>query len=443
MTRRVSKIVWISGLSLSTLATTVLITGLMGRSYVAQGCSNFWINPQTGSQECLDGVSTPSSGVGGALGSSGSQTPNRDVSVVNTQRSAPLPSQQIQSARPHLNPLQPPDTRAVRPSPTLEGAQGAISSQGSSSRAFGPFRVPYTAARVSHLPTSAVAANNAGYLSATYPYRAIGRLTFRIGNGSAHCSASLIRRSVIVTAAHCIQNFGSGNNIFNSWTYTPASYNGSAPYGSYTWLTLVRPVTWANGSDTGSGAARNNDLAVIALRKNSSNQFVGGRTGYLNYGWGNYSFVSHPRTGNLAVAALSTLGYPGLLDAGRIMQRTDGPSYLTTVGGAFQIYQGSTFTGGSSGGPWIANFKYQDPAFSGGAGPGSAAANNVVVGVTSWGAADPNVPKDNFSSQFRQNPQYPNANYGGRGAGNIGALLNTLCSTVVGGSTLAAQGYCN
>jgi hypothetical protein len=54
---------------------------------------------------------------------------------------------------------------------------------------------------------------------------------------------------------------------------------------------------------------------------------------------------------------------------------------------------------------------------------------------------DPNVPKDNYSSQFRQNTRYPNAVYGGFGAGNI-ASLNTLCSAAApGGGTFLSQGY--
>ena len=51
-----------------------------------------------------------------------------------------------------------------------------------------------------------------------YPYRAIGKLTFSAG----YCSASLIRKSVIVTAAHCIQNFGSGSNLFTNFAFHPA-----------------------------------------------------------------------------------------------------------------------------------------------------------------------------------------------------------------------------
>ena len=48
------------------------------------------------------------------------------------------------------------------------------------------------------------------------------------------------------------------------------------------------------------------------------------------------------------------------------MQRTDGPTYTTTVGGAGQLQQGSNLTGGSSGGPWIVNFRGRN-VLSGGA----------------------------------------------------------------------------
>jgi len=55
MKRRVSPILWVTGLSL----TTGLISLLMARNNLAQSCSNFWVNFSTGSQECLDGLSSP------------------------------------------------------------------------------------------------------------------------------------------------------------------------------------------------------------------------------------------------------------------------------------------------------------------------------------------------------------------------------------------------
>jgi V8-like Glu-specific endopeptidase len=377
----------------------------------------------------------------------------RDAAVAKSKSERRLSKSEIAGLKAFVNPLEAPDTSFVTPDEDAGSlAKGANTKAGiiigsePGSRAFGSFGIPYTTTRVQDGNQSAAGATSANRLSTTYPYRTVGKLTFNAG----YCSASLIRRSVIVTAAHCIQNFGSGSNLFSGFQFRPGHYGAVgataaqvAPYGTWNWITLVRPASWANGTDIGSGAARDNDLAVIALGKNAAGQFVGDLVGYMGYGWNNYSFVTSAKTGNKHTAAVSTLGYPFLMDGGRIMQRTDGPSYTTVLGGAGQLWQGSNFTGGSSGGPWVVNFASRNPVLAGGAVPGSAS-TIAVVGVTSWGAADPNAPKDNWSSQFRQNTRYPNAAYGIYGAGNIGSLLNTLCAAAApGGGTLASRGYCN
>lgn len=315
-------------------------------------------------------------------------------------------------------------------------------------RAFGSFGIPYTSTRVVHNSTK-VRSSSPAFLSSTYPYRAIGRLTFLVNGNSAYCSASLIRRSVIVTAAHCLGGFGAAA-FYSDWQFTPGYFRSGPtsrpvqPYGTWTWQDASIPASWFNGSDSGIGSARNNDVAVILLAKDRRNRFIGDLTGYLSYGWNSPSFVSSPKTGDLSVAAVSTLGYPCMLDDCGIMQRTDGPTYVTTVDDALQYWQGSNFTGGSSGGPWIVNFKSQDPVFSDGASAGDFSTMRVV-GVTSWGAAGPNAPKDNYSSRFGQNAEFPNSSYGSYGAGNIGALLQSVCTGTPYNSTMTYEqlGYCN
>jgi V8-like Glu-specific endopeptidase len=334
-----------------------------------------------------------------------------------------------------------------------KGAMGKNGRAARNGRAFGSFGIPYTTTRVQDGAQSAGGTSNASRMSTTYPYRAAGKLTFvTLSGGNSFCTASVIRRGIIVTAAHCISPFGSAARYttfrFRPGHYGPAGATAAqiAPHGTWEWKALVRPGSWTNGTDTGCGSARNNDLAVIALKKNSSGQFIGDVTGQFGYGWNNYSFVTSPKTGNLHTAAISALGYPALMDSGSIMQRSDGPSYTINLcdGTTEQLWQGSNFTGGSSGGPWVVNMRTRKATLSGGAVEGSAPVM-AVVGVTSWGSADPNTPKDNYSSQFGQNAQYPNADYGGRGAGNIGSLLNTLCSAIVSGTnqTYAQQGYCS
>ena len=368
-------------------------------------------------------------------------------------------------ARGYINPRPSPDTSGavaegftskLTPSVNtgaVDGAQSTASrSRASTPRAFGSFGIPYTSTRVVQINTkSRVRSNSQAFLSATYPYSTIGRLTFMIGADSYICSASLIRRSVIVTGAHCLMDFGSNGGWFSNWQFTPGYFRAGPssasvqPFGVWNWAHVVVPSTWSNGTDTGSGVANNNDLAIIILDTDKRRKFVGDTTGWLTYGANNYSFISSPKTGDLAVAQVSTLGYPCDLDGCSIMQRTDGPTYLTTVETALQYWQGSNLTGGSSGGPWIVNFKSQDPVFYDGASPGEQSAP-AVIGVTSWGSDDPNVPKDNYSSRFGQNTEYPNSDYGGYGPGNIGALLELACTAPYWKNTAYTYqqlGFCN
>ncbi|WP_132977304.1 hypothetical protein [Thiobaca trueperi] len=51
------------------------------------------------------------------------------------------------------------------------------------------------------------------------------------------------------------------------------------------------------------------------------------------------------------------------------MQRAEGPTYTTTVANAGRLWQGSNFTGGSSGGPWVVNFSGRNASLSGGTVP--------------------------------------------------------------------------
>jgi hypothetical protein len=379
-------------------------------------------------------------------------SPDQTADLTSVRRTSDA---DVMRARAHVNPLEAPDTSLafaeVDHGLYLQGAMtedGAVNELDFSARAFGSFGIPYTTTRVQDGKRSA-SAPSANRLSTTYPYRAVGKLTFQIGPGSAHCSASVIRRGVIVTAAHCIQDFGSGDNLFTDFRFRPGHYGKAgatdeqvAPYGTWRPFRVAHPASWKDGTDLGCGSARENDLAVMAIKKKGG-RFIGDEVGQLAYGWNNYSFVSSPKTGNLHTAAISTLGYPGLLDLGRIMQRTDGPTYTTTVCDAPQLWQGSDLTGGASGGPWVVNFSGRNAARSGGAVIGTDPVM-AVVGVTSWGSPDPNDPKDNYSSQFGQNTRYPDADYGGYGGGNIGSLLLLLCNTEAPeGGTLESQGYCD
>jgi len=68
---------------------------------------------------------------------------------------------------------------------------------GVSSERFGTSNQPFTTARADlSSPTNIL-----------YPYRASGKLFFKIGTASYICSASLLKRGIVVTGAHCVANF--------------------------------------------------------------------------------------------------------------------------------------------------------------------------------------------------------------------------------------------
>jgi hypothetical protein len=105
-----------------------------------------------------------------------------------------------------------------------------------------------------------------------------------------------------------------------------------------------------------------------------SNISVGGRVVY-HYGVDGFGFSN-------GAALISQLGYPVSHDAGVRMQRTDSEGYVD-AGLSNNTVWGTRQTGGSSGGPELVNLGL--PAVLSGTSPGSDAAYNVVVGVTSWG----------------------------------------------------------
>lgn len=82
--------------------------------------------------------------------------------------------------------------------------------------------------------------------------------------------------------------------------------------------------------------------------------------------------------------------------------------------------RGSALTGGSSGGPWIANYGI-DADLRKDANYGQDADRNVVMAVTSWGYEDPNILLQG-ASFFGTNKEYPGT-YGTRGSGNIAKLM--------------------
>lgn len=241
----------------------------------------------------------------------------------------------------------------------------------------------------------------------TAVYKTVGKLYFTVpGQGNFQCSASVIRKRVIVTAAHCMYSDGVGYHT--NWIFIPA-FDGSLPtlaaqrpLGTWDWNFAVVPQNWI---DTGGALPNNTDFGVLVLNDQSFDAgppiSIYQNTGKLK------TAVNH-----LSDTHVTMLGYPCNFDSCNIMQRVDSsdgrPASPGQGNNAFEY--GSDMTGGSSGGPWVENFG------AGAAPQGSSATRNAVVGVTSYIYTDPAVLIEG-ASQF-------NADFTG--------VLNEACNAAPG-----------
>ncbi|HSI61213.1 MAG TPA: trypsin-like serine protease [Ideonella sp.] len=239
-----------------------------------------------------------------------------------------------------------------------------------------------------------------------YPFTAIGRLFFNIDGLTYVCSASMIKPGVVVTAAHCVSNFGD-NSYHTDFQYVPVYSNGVAPFGVWTPQFVAAHTKYLNGTTTcwsdAPGVVCEDDVAVMVLTPKNG-KFAGQSTGYLGYGWDGASFNDD----NLAL--LTQFGYPVDSDGGEIMQRTDSQAFVDPEAAGNTIL-GSEQRGGSSGGPWVADWGI---AAKGGV-LRPQPPHNVVVGVTSWGFTDPRY-KQQGASPFLST--------------NIVPLVNAACAAV-------------
>lgn len=332
----------------------------------------------------------------------------------------------------------------------LTGMDGAVSDAGDAgvsgglldSQAVGT-RVeqwPYTTARVAVTGTPGPSTGFAVQVPVTSrPYRFAGKLWMRFGTDWFVCTASLIKRGVLITAAHCVHNYGQQNAGFaDEVRWFPANYStggSGGPWGYYLARQWRIPGYYWLGNDTcqagANGVVCNNDIATVVLWPKGGVHAGDALGGWYNYGWNAYGLVNSPAFGNGLIGLITQLGYPSAIDSGAQMLRNDSFGKFISGTGANgkqlkNLQLGSAMTGGSSGGPWLVNFGTR-PTITGAASLGSQSASNFVMAVTSWGYVGTGLNVQG-ASWFGQNAEYPLADYGGRGAGNIGFIVNVTCS---------------
>jgi V8-like Glu-specific endopeptidase len=253
------------------------------------------------------------------------------------------------------------------------------------------------------------------------PWSGTGKLWMRFGTSWFVCTASVIKPGVLVTAAHCVHEYGQESAgwadqvIFDPARFGSASGTYQLPFGRWDAVDWWIPSVYFNGTDvcTTYGIVCENDIALVVLAKNAAGLYPGQVRGVATYNT-YYSTEPYVSFSGRTATQITQLGYPVAFESGYKMIRTDSLGYTATPN---NVIIGSDQTGGSSGGPWLINF---------GTNPSSTSSvplwnhPNRVTAVTSWGyVAD--TFKVQGASRFDTNANFTTE-------ANIDSLVNAVCS---------------
>ena len=280
-------------------------------------------------------------------------------------------------------------------------------------------------------------------ITSSKPYIAVGKIFSVINNIRSECTATLIGKAVVVTAAECIAEWGGDNAV--QVLFTPAATKSSGengPLGMWVAKKLYIPAcfTAGNCSYSEAGGIKDNNIALFTLRKQSGRtpSDMGGT--YLNYGWNDpgFSLYSGMYAGLNKVAQITTLGYPTNLgdkssNKGGAMIKTDSVAVSSVIEeeNDLKFYLWGSGQPQASGSPVIVNFGFK-PFYSNPSYEGEYSTPNVITGIQ---FEIENIFRKNQSglaSVFGQNISFPKSKYkdkSGRdwGAGNIGFLMRKVC----------------
>lgn len=260
-----------------------------------------------------------------------------------------------------------PETNASSTPPKAAMASGGVNAP----MAYGDADIPFSTSRVELNSTKAD-------VTKLYPYRAAGRLAFTVPEGRATCSAALVDKGILLTAAHCVAQFGGAS--YSGFSFIPGYYKGKGAYGSFGAQQVYVKTSYLNGTDNCEvpGVECEDDVALIVMKRNADLKYPGQLTGWFGAAWDGYGFTPSGE------AHITQLGYPGGLDGGRQMIRNDSTAYASQ-GSSYNTVIGSSMDGGSSGGPWVVNLGVE-PVY--GISSGYESNPNMIIGVTSWGSDD-------------------------------------------------------
>ncbi|MBM7173258.1 trypsin-like serine protease [Streptomyces sp. G44] len=171
------------------------------------------------------------------------------------------------------------------------------------------------------------------------PLKTVGRLFFVNANGAdTWCTATAVKsanRSAVMTAAHCVRRGSSPYNTNSSMVFVPGYTKGHKPHGVFAVRQALTPRTWETDST--------NDMSALVLDADRSGRrltdAVGGQAVAFNRPVGD---------------KVSAFGYSATRpQLGEELLRCVGTAKKRSGLQAIPC----DMSGGSSGGPWLADFK--------------------------------------------------------------------------------------
>ncbi|MFC9235224.1 trypsin-like serine peptidase [Streptomyces decoyicus] len=168
--------------------------------------------------------------------------------------------------------------------------------------------------------------------------KTVGRLLFVNANGAdTWCTATAVKsanRSAVMTAAHCVRRGSSPDNTNILMVFVPGYSKGKMPYGAFAVRTAVTPRSWENDStddvstlvvDTDKSGRKLTD--VVDGQDIAFNRPVGGTISAFGYS------ATRPQLGEELLRCVGTA------------KKKSGLQAIPC-----------DMSGGSSGGPWLADF---------------------------------------------------------------------------------------
>ncbi|MFH8616612.1 trypsin-like serine peptidase [Streptomyces sp. NPDC017979] len=168
--------------------------------------------------------------------------------------------------------------------------------------------------------------------------KSVGRLFFVNARGAdTWCTATAVtsaNKSAVMTAAHCVRRGASPVNTNTTMVFVPGYAKGKSPYGAFAVNTVATPRTWEEDSV--------NDVAALTVDVNKDGRKLTDAVGGLP--------VSFDRP---VGGTVTSFGYSAT--------RPQRGEQLLQCTGRTKKEHGTQFipcdmTGGSSGGPWLADF---------------------------------------------------------------------------------------